>query len=143
MSSKPGKEDYASTNRNLWIAQWLLAVTFIGAGVWKLVTPLPELAKAIPWAGQVSPQFVYFIGVVDLLGGFGLILPSLTGILPKLTVAAAVGCFLLMVSAVVFHFMRGEFVNTIFNFMVMPVCLYIADGRYSKAPIGTAHGNAD
>src|SRR5688572_23451017 len=88
----------------LWITQVLLAIVFAGTGLWKLFTPIPDLAKLIPWAGEVSPAFLYTIAVIDLLGGLGLVLPALTRIKPGLTVLAALGCALLQVCAIVFHF---------------------------------------
>lgn len=43
----------------LWVAQVLLALTFVGGGVWKVLTPIPELAKAMPWTGQGSRAFAH------------------------------------------------------------------------------------
>ena len=43
----------------LWIVQGLLALTFVGTGLWKLATPIPDLAAKMPWMGQVSPGFLY------------------------------------------------------------------------------------
>src|SRR5512140_1829778 len=92
----------------LWVVQSLLFLIFAGTGVWKLLTPIPQLAAMIPWAGQVPSAFLYSIAVIDLLGGIGVLLPSLTRIRPGLAVAAALGCAALQVSAVVFHVSRGE-----------------------------------
>ncbi len=85
--------------------------------------------------GQVSPSFLHFTAVVDTLGGIGVLLPSLTRIKPGLTVLAALGCVALQVSAIVFHFSRGEARNTPFNFFLVALALFVAWGRYSKAPI--------
>lgn len=63
----------------------------------------------MPWTGELSPTFVRMIGLIDLAGGLGLILPSLTRILPGLTVIAALGCIVLQVLAAGFHGFRGEF----------------------------------
>src|SRR4051794_34843815 len=98
-------------NIALWIVQGLLALTFVGTGIWKLVTPIPELAAKMPWMGQVSPSFLHTTAVFDLLGGLGLVLPSLTAIKTGLTVLAAVGCAALMASAILFHLSRGEGAN--------------------------------
>ena len=122
-------------NIGLWVVQCLLAVTFIGTGIWKLVTPIPALAAMIPWAGQVSPGFLYFTAAADLAGGAGVVLPMLTRIKHArgLTVAAALGCVALQVSAVVFHFSRGEAANTPFNFLLIALALFVAWGRRSSA----------
>jgi len=119
----------------LWIVQGLLAFTFAGTGVWKLTTPIPQLAAMIPWAGQVSPGLVYATAVFDLLGGLGVFLPSVTRIKPELTVLAALGCAALQVSAIVFHLSRGEGGNTPFNFLLVALSLFVAWGRRSKAKI--------
>ena len=121
-------------NSGLWLVQALLGLTFAGTGIWKLVTPIPTLAAAMPWMGQVSPGFLYLTAVFDFLGGVGLLLPSLTRIKPGLTVLAALGCALLQASAIVFHFSRGEGANTPFNFMLVALSLFVAWGR-RKAPI--------
>jgi hypothetical protein len=119
----------------LWIVQGLLALTFAGAGIWKLVTPIPELGAKMPWMGQVSPTFLHATAVFDLLGGIGVLLPALTRVKPGLTVLAALGCVALQASAIVFHFSRGEAANTPFNFLLVALSLFVAWGRSSAAPI--------
>jgi|SRR6186713_2880838 hypothetical protein len=119
----------------LWFTQSLLALTFVGTGLWKGLTPIPALAAMIPWAGQVSPAFLYTTAAFDLLGGLGVLLPSLTRIKPGLTVWAALGCVALQASAIVFHFSRGEAANTPFNFLLVALSLFVAWGRHSKALI--------
>ena len=119
----------------LWIVQGLLALTFVGAGIWKMATPIPRLAAMIPWAGQVSPGLLYTTAVFGILGGLGVLLPSATGIKPRLTVVAALGCVALQAAAIVFHFSRGEAANTPFNFLLVALSLFVAWGRRSRAPI--------
>ena len=119
----------------LWVVQALLGIVFAGTGIWKLLTPVPELAAMIPWAGQVPEAFLYATGVVDLCGGIGIVLPSLTRIKPGLTVLAALGCAALQVSAIVFHFSRGEAANTPFNFLLVGLALFVFWGRRYRAPI--------
>jgi len=80
-------------NVMLWIAQILVSVTFIFSGYLKFTTPIPELAKMIPWAGQLPMAFVRFIGLVDFTGGIGILLPALTRIKPRLTDASAAAEF--------------------------------------------------
>jgi hypothetical protein len=121
----------------LWIVQALLALTFAGTGIWKLVTPVPDLAAKMPWMGQVSPGLLYTTAVFDLLGGLGVLLPSLTRIRPRLTVAAALGCVALQASAIVFHVSRGEAAKTPFNVLLVALALFVAWGR-SRAPIPAA-----
>jgi hypothetical protein len=122
-------------NLVLWVVQGLLALTFAGAGIWKVATPIPELAAEMPWMGEVSPTFLYGTALFDTLGGVGVLLPSLTRIRPGLAVLAALGCAALQVSAIVFHVARGEAANTPFNFVLVALSLFVAWGRHSKAPI--------
>jgi len=121
--------------RGLWIVQWFLAVTFIGTAIWKVATPIARLAAMIPWAGQVSPELLYATAIFDLLGGLGVLLPSLTRVKPGLTVLAALGCACLQASAIVFHVSRGEAANTPFNFLLIALALFVAWGRRSRAAI--------
>jgi uncharacterized membrane protein YphA (DoxX/SURF4 family) len=125
----------ATLNISLWIVQALLGVLFIATGLWKLLTPVAELAAMIPWAGQVPEGFLQAIAVIDLLGGLGLLLPSLTRIKPGLTVMAALGCALLQVCAIVFHVSRGEAMNTPFNFVLVGLSLFVCWGRRYRAPL--------
>jgi hypothetical protein len=67
-------------NIALWSVQGLLALTFVGTGIWKLTTPIPELAAKMPWMGEVSPSFLHLTAALDMLGGLGVVLPSLTRI---------------------------------------------------------------
>jgi hypothetical protein len=89
----------------------------------------------MPWMGQVSPSFLYATALFDLLGGLGVLLPSLTRIRPGLTVLGALGCAVLMVGAIVFHVSRGEAASTPFNFFLVALALFVAWGRRSRAPI--------
>lgn len=139
VSSPPGAQSTdpasAGLRTGLWVVQGLLFLTFAGTGVWKLLTPLPKLAAMIPWAGQVSPAFLYAIAAIDLLGGVGVLLPSLTRIKPGLSVLAALGCAALQICAIVFHVSRGEAANTPFNFLLVALSLFVAWGRHRRAPI--------
>lgn len=117
----------------LWVSQGLLSVTFVGTAIWKLATPIASLAEMIPWAGRVSPGFLYFTAAVDLAGGLGVLLPSVTGIAPRLAALAALGCVALQLSAIVFHVSRGEIANTWFNFVLVALSLFVAWGRGKRS----------
>lgn len=118
-----------------WLVQGLLAITLIGGAVWKVVTPIAELAAHMPWMGQVAPSFLYLTAFFDLMGGLGVFLPSLTRIKPGLTVLAALACVALMICAIAFHVSRGEAADTPFNFVVIAFSLFVAWARYRKVPI--------
>jgi hypothetical protein len=82
-------------NYALWIVQGLLALIFLFAGGVKLVMPLAALTEQTPLPGLL----VRFIGVAELLGAIGLILPGLLRIRPGLTPLAAMGLVSIMNSA--------------------------------------------
>ncbi|HEY6726365.1 MAG TPA: DoxX family protein [Polyangiaceae bacterium] len=135
-TSEPRSEPLPKGLRlTLRIVQWLLAVTFVGTAIWKVATPIPRLAAMIPWAGEVSPALLYGTALFDLLGGLGVLLPSLTRIKPGLTVLAALGCAALQASAIVFHISRGEVANTPFNCLLLALALLVAWGSHSKAAL--------
>lgn len=106
----------------LWILQILVGLLFIYSGYMKLFMPIDQQAAMYPWTGQVAPAFLRFMGVIDLLGGIGILLPFLT-------MYAASGIILLMVCASVFHISRGE-ANVIgFNIAVAIVAGFILWGK--------------
>lgn len=119
----------------LWIAQVLISFVFTSAGLVKLLTPIPQLAAMMPFAGEYSETFVRSVALVDLAGGIGILLPALTRILPRLTVLAALGCSVLQVFAFVFHISRGEAATTPLNFVLLALALFVLWGRSRKAPI--------
>jgi uncharacterized membrane protein YphA (DoxX/SURF4 family) len=122
-------------NIGLWIVQVLLAVAFGMAGLMKSTAPIEELAKQMVWPGTMPAAMVRFIGVSELLGGLGLLLPSLTRIQPKLTALAAAGLVVVMVLAAGFHVTRSEFGALPVNFVLGGLAAFVAWGRFKKAPI--------
>ena len=119
----------------LWVAQILVGVPFILIGLMKLLTPIGDLAKTIHWAGEFPLAFVRGIGLIDIAGGLGMLLPALTRIKPGLTVAAALGCTVLQVLAIAFHFSRGEASVTGMNFIFLACSAFVLWGRSKRAPI--------
>jgi putative oxidoreductase len=119
----------------LWIAQVILGGMFIMAGMMKSTQPIIDLSKSVPWTANVPVSLVRFIGVSELLGGIGLILPSLLRIKPILTPIAAIGIFLIMVFALVYHVMNREMNVIGINVAFGLVAAFIAWGRLKKAPI--------
>ncbi len=118
----------------LWIAQVLIALTLLWAAYAKLIQPIEETAKMLPWA-LGNPGLLKFTGFIDLLGGVGIILPSALKIQPKLAVWAAYGVVLLMIAGSVFHIMRGEASLLGMNIVIILFAIFIAWGRTSKVPI--------
>ncbi len=97
-------------NTALWIFQGLLALVFVGAGGAKLATPRAKLAAnpQMGWAADFTDAQVKLLGLAELLGGIGLVVPYATGILPILTVVAAGALAVLMMGAVATHLRRKE-----------------------------------
>src|SRR5206468_8131741 len=89
----------------LWVLQVLLALIFVAHG-WLLLSPPASLIEQMNAA--MSPAFRIFIGVAEVVAAFGLIVPAATRIQPFWVPAAAGGMVFVMISATVFHIMRGE-----------------------------------
>jgi uncharacterized membrane protein len=109
----------------LWIGQGLLAITFSWAALMKLFKPedLPFL-----WV-KGNDKLVLITGIVDLLGGLGIILPTLLRIRPKLAIFAAYGIVALMIIAIIFHIWRGETKDIGFNIFILLTAIFVASGR--------------
>lgn len=122
-------------NIALWIAQSLLAAMFVMAGTMKLTSPIETLAESLPWITTVPAVLVRFIGLSELLGGFGLLLPSILKIKPQLSVWAAKGLTAVMVLAAFFHVSRGEFSAIGMNVILLLIAVFVFWGRSKKAPI--------
>lgn len=122
-------------NIGLWIAQVLMAGLFGMVGITKLTTPISELAEMLPWVTESPEMLVRFIGLSELLGAVGLILPTALRIQPKLTNFAAIGLGIVMVLATVFHLYRGEFEVAPVNIILTGILLFINWGRNKKAPV--------
>lgn len=121
-------------NVSLWIAQILLAGVFSMTGFMKLATPIAVLAQKMAWVTG-APWLVRLIGICEIAGVIGLILPAAFRIMPKLTAFAATGLLAIMVLAVPFHLYRGE--NAIASVPVLLglMAAFVAWGRFSAAPI--------
>ncbi|MGW7292294.1 DoxX family protein [Streptomyces xiamenensis] len=91
-----------------WIVAALLAVFYLYAGGKKVTQSQEQLRPMMGWVDRVPMPAVRTIGVLELLGAVGLILPPLTGVAPWLAVAAAIGLLLVQVGGIVVHLSRGE-----------------------------------
>ena len=114
----------------LWIIQVLLALLFLFGGVFKLVMPMEEVAKQI----GLSVLFLRFIGFCELLGGLGLVLPSLLRIRPALTSVAAAGLVIITIGATVLS-LKGGIAMALLPFVTALLCAFVAYGRWQLAPV--------
>ena len=119
----------------LWVAQVLLAAMFVMSGLMKLSQPIDALAASLPWVTSVPAMLVRFIGLAELAGALGLLLPSLTRIQPRLTALAALGLAVVMLLAAGFHATRGETAMIPMNAVLALVALFVAWGRGKAVPI--------
>lgn len=114
----------------LWIVQALLAALFVFAGGMKLVMPIESMAGPVAFPGW----FLRFIGVVELLGGLGLILPALTGIKTYLTPLAAAGLLIIMLGAIPTTMAGGDLAPALIPLVVGLLLAFVGYGRWKIAP---------
>ena len=120
----------------LWAAQVLLALFYLYAGYNKLTQPIDALATMGMGFVLVVPELLTrFIGLAEVLGAAGLILPAATRILPRLTPLAALGLSTIQVLAILLHASRGEFMVLPMNLVLLALSLFVLWGRERKAPI--------
>lgn len=119
----------------LWIVQGLLALAFLLAGFSHAFLPVAQLKTNMAWTGNIPVGLLRFIGIVEILGALGLILPKLTNVLPQLTIAAAIGLALVMVLAIVFHATRKEYSNIGGNIVLLLLAAFIVVGYLAWVPV--------
>jgi hypothetical protein len=126
-------------NVALWIVQGLLAAIFLFAGGAKLVLPLEQMAGPVALPGW----FLRFLGVAEVLGAIGLILPGLLRIRSSLTPLAAAGLVIIMIGATVVTLVGGMVAVALMNVVVALLAAFVAYGRWRLAPHrGSSHPSA-
>lgn len=123
----------------LWVLQGLLAVMFLLAGFMKATKAKEEIKKSggerMAWVDSVSAGNLKLIGILEVLIGFGLVLPQLTGILPWLTPLAAVGFVCTMIGALLLHLQRKDGAQSLVtNIILLLLAAFVAYGRYVLIP---------
>jgi len=114
-------------NYALWTMQWLLALLFLFAGSMKLILPIAEMTRQMAFSGA----FLRFIGVAEVLGAIGLILPWLLGIRRELTALAASGLVIIMVGATLVVLTSGSRAAALMPFCTGILLLVVARGRWT------------
>jgi hypothetical protein len=124
-------------NISLWAAQLLLVAAFGSAGLMKLSQPVSGLAAMGMGYVTTMPEWLLrFIGLAEVAGALGMVLPALTRILPFLTPLAALGFVVIQVLAIGLHATRGETAMTLpINLVLLALALFVLWGRWKKAPI--------
>ena len=119
----------------LWAVQGLLALAFLAAGMMKLTTPMEQLAEAMAWIDGPLGPMVRFIGLAEVAGAIGLILPAATRIKPKLTAAAALGLLTVMVLGALTHAVMGDWAGMPASVVLGGLAGFVVWGRAKGAPI--------
>lgn len=115
----------------LWIAQVVLALLLLSGAIMKWM-PIERISAMMPWTCELPKMTVRLLGIVDLLGAVGLVLPAALRWKWQWTFCAAVGVGLLMVSAIVFHVGRDEAEVIGVNVFGLAVAVFVAWGRFGK-----------
>jgi len=116
----------------LWITQTLLGLLFLFSGAMKFVMSVAEMTKDMP---AMPGWFLHFIGVMEILGGFGLILPSLLRIRPGLTPLAAACLVIIMSGATAITLGTMGIGRAMLPLIVGILCVFVAYGRWRLAPL--------
>lgn len=118
----------------LWVTQAIVALAMLASGVMKMVTPRDRLIERMGWASDFSANQIRFFGIIEVLGGLGLVAPPALGILPILTPIAATGLLVVMAGAAVTHARRGEKAMIMAPVVLGALCAVIAIGRFVWVP---------
>jgi hypothetical protein len=118
-------------NIALWIAQGLLALVYLVAGGLKVVRPRRQLVASgnFDWMKDSSDAGVNAVGLVEILGALGVILPRLTGVAPILTPIAAIGLVVVQIGALRVHLVRNERRPLPANVLLLLLAAFVAVGR--------------
>jgi len=131
-ATRPQDAGAPTMNILLWIIQALLSLLFLFAGVSKFLMPVAEMQRGTPVL--LDGWVFHFIGACEILGGLGLILPSLLRIKPGLTPLAAVGLIIIMLGAVLIT-AKGSVPAAAIPLVSGLLLCFVAYGRWKLAPI--------
>ena len=120
----------------LWILQILLALLFLFAGGTKFYYTIEDMRRMGPPNQILFPGwFIHFIGVCEILGGLGLVLPGLLRVKQYLTSLAAIGLTIIMIGAVVVTFIEFGIGGAVPNLVICLLCAFVAYGRWKVRPL--------
>ena len=116
-----------------WVFSAVLAVVFLIVGVVHAFRY--DLARQrFPWVEDVPRALVTVIGIVEILGAVGLIVPAATGIYPWLTPVAAIALGILMIMAIQFHLRRRENTEATLSLVLLAFLIFVAYVRWPLLP---------
>jgi uncharacterized membrane protein YphA (DoxX/SURF4 family) len=113
----------------LWVVQGLLAALFLFAGGMKLIVPIEALTMPVPLPGA----FLRFVGIAEVSGALGLVLPGLLRIHQELTPLAAAGLVIIMSGATVITALGGTIAPALFPLFVGVLAAWVASARRMHA----------
>lgn len=116
----------------VWICQGLLSFVFLYSGIHKSVFPEEKLVKS----GQTGveglhPFLIKFIGITEIAGAVGIVVPWVLNIYSVLTPLSAAGFCVIMMLAAPVHFRRGEYGNVVINVVLFLLSLFVAYQRFA------------
>ena len=114
----------------LWIVAGLLAAMFLMAGFMKATQPKEKLLPMMQWSATWTVPQLKALGIVEVLGAIGLILPRATNIALVLTPVAAVGCAIVMAGATVVHTRMKDYRGIGMPAVLLILALIVAIGRF-------------
>lgn len=118
-------------NIALWVIASVLALAFLAAGAMKLAQPKEKLAASgMGWTEGFTPSAIKAIGLAEVLGALGLILPAVTGVATFLVPLAATGLAVIMIGAIITHLRRKEGQMVVINVTLGALALFVAIGRF-------------
>jgi len=125
-------------NLALWIIAGVLAFAFAASGMMKVIQSKEKVVASGTgaWAADWSPASIKFIGVAEILGAIGLILPALLHVAPILVPLAALGLIGVMIGAAIVHSRRHEAPNVAVNVVVIVLAAIVVWGRFGPYAFG-------
>ena len=118
-------------NTLLWIFQALLCLIFLYSGIMKSTKTNTQLVQMGQTGVEGLPNgFIHFIGVIEIIGSIGIILPWLLNLLPIFTPITAIGFSIIMVCAGIIHIRRKEYKTALGNFAILALAIFVAIERF-------------
>jgi hypothetical protein len=119
-------------NLVIWVVQGLLAAMMFGAGMLKVATPRLKLAEKMHWAKTWTDGNVKLLGLAEVAGAAGLVLPGLLHVLPVLTPLAGICLAILMAGAVKVHIDFKE--SPVPAVVPLLLAIFVVIGRFALVP---------
>ncbi|TCK09326.1 DoxX family protein [Marinobacterium mangrovicola] len=136
---------------SLWLAVGLVSFIFLAIGIIELLMPVAEMARILPWADSHPVWFTRSLGIVDIAGGLGILLPFVLNSfvlhrfflhsfvlhkLPRLLAVAALGCASKQIVAICYHLTIGEPSVVPLNLALLTLSLFIFLNRRENRKSG-------